>query len=102
MDKFGDELESFFANKTAIMSSETASAYETNKLAPFYSEDEDDKILAASAPNILKFLKKDSKKHHETFKMYLDDLGISYIEDHTLFFPEEHYTNSVWQLDDAE
>jgi hypothetical protein len=36
MDKFGEELESFFANKTAIMSPETAKAYETNKLAPFY------------------------------------------------------------------
>lgn len=56
------------------MSPETAQAYKTNKLAAFYSNDEDDKILAASAPSILKFLKKDSKKHHETFKIFLDDL----------------------------
>ncbi len=100
MDKFGEELESFFANKTAIMSPETAKAYETNKLAPFYWDNEDDKILAQSAPNIIKFLKKDSKKHHDTFKLYLDDLWISYVEDHTLFFPEGHYTNSVWEFID--
>lgn len=100
MDKFGEELESFFANKTWIMSPETAQAYKNNKLAVFYSDNEDDKILAASAPSILKFLKKDSKKHHETFKLYLDDLGISYVEDTTLFFPEGHYTNSVWEFVD--
>jgi histidyl-tRNA synthetase len=84
------------------MSPETAEAYKTNKLAVFYSQDEDDKILAASAPSILKFLKKDSKKHHEAFKMYLDDLEIPYIEDHTLFFSEGFYTNSIWQLDDSK
>ncbi len=100
MDKFGEELESFFANKTWIMSPETAEAYKNNKLAVFYSDNEDDKILAQSAPSILKFLKKDSKKHHETFKLYLDDLWISYTEDHTLFFPEGHYTNSVWEFID--
>jgi len=102
MDKFTEELESFFANKTWIMSPETASAYETNVLAPFYSCDEDDKILAQSAPNILKFLKKDSKNHHQTFKSYLDDLWIEYVEDHTLFFPETHYTNSVWEFIDED
>jgi histidyl-tRNA synthetase len=83
------------------MSPETAEAYKTNKMAVFYSQDEDDKILAQSAPPILKFLKKDSKKHHETFKMYLDDLGIPYTEDQTLFFPETFYTNSVWELNDS-
>jgi len=102
MDKYMEELESFFANKTSIMSPETAHAYSENHLAPFYSQDEDDIILAQSAPSILKFLKKDSKKHHETFKMYLDDLWIEYIEDHTLFFPESHYTNSVWEFRDEK
>lgn len=100
MEKYSEELESFFANKTSVMSPETFDAYQENKFAVFYSPDEDDKILAQSAPNILKFLKKDSKKHHETFKLYLDDLWIPYIEDHTLFFPEGHYTNSVWEFVD--
>ncbi len=102
MDKYYEELESFFENKVGVMSPETAEAYKTNKLAPFFSEDEDDRILAGSAPSIIKFLKKDSKKHHETFKMYLDDLWIEYVEDHTLFFSEGFYTNSIWQIDDSE
>jgi len=100
MDKYREELESFFANKTWIMSPETSELYSSNPMAPFYSTDEDDHILASSAPSVLKFLKKDSKKHHEAFKMYLDDLQIPYQEDHTLFFPEWHYTNSVWELID--
>lgn len=102
MDKYTQELESFFANKTWIMSPETAEFYKNNVFAVFYSENEDDKILAASAPSILKFLKKDSKKHHETFKLYLDDLSIPYVEDHTLFFSEWHYTHSVWEFIDTD
>jgi histidyl-tRNA synthetase len=102
MDKYYEELESFLANKLWVMSPETAAVYETNKFAVFHSQDEDDKILASSAPSILKFLKKDSKNHHEAFKMYLDDLGIPYTEDHTLFFPETFYSNSIWQLDDKD
>lgn len=102
MEKFLTELDSFFDNKTGVMSPETADAYKNDTLAVFYSDDEDDKILSASAPSILKFLKKDSKKHHEAFKMYLDDLNIPYTEDHTLFFKEGFYTNSIWQFDDTQ
>lgn len=88
MDKYKEELQNFFENKTQVMSPETAQAYKDNVCAPFFSKHEDDIILTQSAPSILKFLKKDSKKHHEAFKMYLDDLGIEYVEDHTFFFSE--------------
>ena len=85
------------------MSEHTRGLYESgNIFAPFYSKDEDDKILAESAPSIHKFLKKDNKARHEAFKMYLDDLEISYIEDHTFFLSEEYYTSTFWQFDDAE
>jgi len=100
MEKYFLELESFFENKTNIMSDPVKEQFKDNKLAVFLSEDEDDMILAKSAPSILKFLKKDSKKHHEDMKMYLDDLGIEYQEDPGLFFPETFYTNTIWQITD--
>jgi len=102
MEKYLLELESFFENKKWVMSDDTRIQFDTNKLAVFLSEDEDDTILASSAPSILKFLKKDSKKYHEDLKMYLNDLGIEYTQDHTLFFHEEFYTNSIWQIEDEK
>lgn len=102
MDKYFWELESFFANKKWIMSENIALLYETNPLAVFSSWEEDDRILASWAPSILKFLKKDSKKHYEDVKMYLNDLWILYEEDHTLFFSESFYTHTIWQIEDSE
>ena len=102
MDKFFEEIGSFLENKQGVMSETTQKLYKQNPLAVFSSSDEDDMILAQSAPSILKFLKKDSKQYHEAVKMYLDDLGISYEEDHTLFFSEWFYTNSIWQIEDNE
>jgi len=102
MEKFHLECESFFENKIWVMSEQTAKLYESNKLAPFFSDDEDDKILAQSWPSMLKFLKKDSKKHHEAVKMYLEDLSIPFVEDHTLFFSEGFYTNTIWQIENSE
>lgn len=100
MDKFYDEITNFFENKTGVMSPETLELYKKNPLAVFFSNDEDDKILAQSAPSILKFLKKDSKKHHDAVKMYLDDLWVPYEEDNTLFFSENFYNSTVWQFED--
>lgn len=102
MEKFTAELESFLANKTSVMSSETQEKYEKNKLAIFLSEDEDDQILAQSAPKITKFLKKDTKKHYEDVKMYLSDLWIEFVEDHTLFFSEGFYTHTIWQIENSD
>ncbi len=102
MEKYSQELQSFFENKKSVMSEQTADGYEYNVFAPFYGEDEDDRILAQSAPPITKFLKKDSQKNYQNFTMYLEDLGIDFIEDHTLFFPETYYTGVVWQIEDRE
>lgn len=101
MEKFLLEVESFFENKLAVMSEETKNNYEANKLAPFLSNDEDDIILAESAPKITKFLKKDSKKSYEGLKSYLDDLCIEYAEDSSLFFSETFYSGVIWQIEDA-
>jgi len=101
MEKYSLELANFFENKKQVMSEETAAAYENNVFAPFFSQDEDDKILASSAPSIVKFLKKDNKKHFEDFSLYLTDLDIPFIHDHTLFFQEGFYTNIVWKIEDS-
>ncbi len=102
MEKYREELAVFFENKISVMSPETQLAFAKNIYAPFFSSQEDDIILAQSAPSIIKFLKKDSKKHYEDMKLYLDDLAIPYVEDHTLFFQDGLYTNTIWKFEDAE
>jgi len=102
MEKYFEELSAFLENKAGVMSQDVQERMAENPLAIYFSEDEDDMILAASAPKISKFHKKDSKKYFEAFKMYLDDLEIDYREDAGLFFTETFYTGVVWQLEDEE
>ncbi len=99
MEKYFEELKAFLENKTSVMSKELQISYQEDPLQLFLSTDEDDKILAGSAPVVSKFLKKDSKKYYESLKWYLDDLGIEYVEDGTLFFSENFYTGGIWQFE---
>ncbi len=102
MVKYEEELQSFFENKKWVMSPETQEKYQTNVFAPFHSSHEDDIILAASAPSITNFFKKDSKKYYETLVSYLDDLDIPYKKDHTLFFDDWIYSHGIWQIENKK
>ncbi len=101
MEKYKQELAAFFENKKASMSPEIQGAFEKNMFSIFASRHEDDQILARSAPSIIGFLKKDSKKYYDDMKMYLDDLGVPYTQDHTLFFGEGYYSHMIWKFEDA-
>ncbi len=100
MTKFFEDLESFLANKWQVMSEWVQEIIANQPLALFLSEDEDDQILAQSAPQVTKFLKKDSKKYFELFKTYLEDLAIEFEENSSLFFPEGFYTGIIWKIQD--
>ena len=102
MTKFKEELSDFYANKKHLLTPEMQEMMEKNILSVFTSNQEDEKILAESSTPIQKFLKKDSKLHYEKVKEYLTDLGVPFIEDHTLFFQEEYYTNTVWTISTKE
>ena len=102
MEKYFEELIAFLENKTWVMSEKLKEVYQTDPLQLFRSTDEDDQILAGSAPSIIKFLKKDSKKYYESLKSYLDNLGIEYQEDPKLFFSEEIYTGWIWMFENEE
>lgn len=92
MEKYFEELVAYLENKRAVMSEKLQNCFETDPLELFRSTDEDDQILAGSAPSIIKFLKKDSKAYYTALKAYLDDLGIAYEENHQFFFSESFYT----------
>lgn len=96
MTKFKEHLHDFYENKKHILTPELQENMENNILSVFRSTNEDEKILAESTTPISKFLKKDSKAHFEKVKEYLTDLEVPFVEDHTLFFQEEYYSNTIW------
>ncbi len=96
--KYKEELESFYENKKHLLTDESKEILEKNPMLLLSSTDEDEKILASQAPSMIKFLKKDSKKHYASFKEYLDILEVPYEEDHTLIPKNDYNTNSVWEF----
>ncbi len=96
--KYKEELVSFYDNKKHLLSEEGLELLEKNPIELLSLKSEDEEVLAKSAPSIIKFLKKDSKAHHEKFKEYLDLLGIPYVEDHTLVSRYDYATNSIWEF----
>lgn len=96
--KYNEELQNFYANKKHLLDEDSLKLLEINPLLLLSSEKEDEKILALQAPNIINFLKKESKTHYVKFKEYLDLLKVPYIEDHTLIATNEYNTNSVWEF----
>ncbi len=96
--KYSEELQSFYENKKHMLSEKSLWLLESNPMLLLSSEDEDEQIIANQAPSMIKFLKKDSKLHHEKFKEYLDILEIPYKEDHTLVYENDYSTNSIWEF----
>ncbi len=98
MTKYREYLSDFYTNKQHLLTPETAEQIDDNILSVFHSDNEDEQILAWSTNPISKFLKKDSKAHFEKVKEYLTDLEVPFVENHTLFFKEEYYTNTIWTI----
>jgi len=62
------------------------------------STDEDEQILAKSAPLIEKSYKKDSKKDVIILKEYLEILGLEYTLDNTLFGDYDFNDGVIWEI----
>ena len=101
MQKYKEELQNFFENKTHLLSPKTQENMKKDILSVFESENEDEKILCQSTPLLEKFLKKDSTASYTSLKQYLDDLNIIYHENRFFFFPEDIYTGVIWRFIDV-
>ena len=100
--KYNEELESFYENKKHLLCEESLKLLKTNPMLLLSSEVEDEKILAAQAPSMIKFLKKDSKVHYAKLKEYLELLEIPYSENHTLVATNDYNTNTVWEMNSSD
>lgn len=98
MEKYKEELQNFYENKKHLLSQKTLDACGEQILRVFESQEEDEKILIQTTPDIGKFLRKDSKNDYTHCKQYLDDLGVKYIENRTFFYREDMYTGVIWRF----
>ena len=98
--KFFEALSDFYEWKKHLLTQESLKNLENNNLLELLKpKNEDEEILLSSAPKIKKYLKKDSKKHFEKLKEYLELLEIPYLEDENLFWDFDFITNTVWQFE---
>lgn len=100
--KYKEELVNFYSDKKHLLTDESLELLESNPMKILSSSDEDERILSEKAPNIMKFLKKDSKAHYTKFKEYLDLLWVEYIEDNTLIADNNYNTHTVWEFFEKE
>jgi histidyl-tRNA synthetase len=96
--KYREELQNFYSDKKQILSESSIELLDDNPEKIFLSEDEDDKILSSQAPDMIKFLKKDSKLHHNKFKEYLELLWIPFSENKSLVWNNDYETHSIWEF----
>jgi histidyl-tRNA synthetase len=95
-------LFNFYSDKKHLLTQESLELLDANPMQILSSEDEDEQILSKNAPNMTKFLKKDSKAHYAKFKEYLDLLEVPYTEDNTLIASNEYATHSIWEFRHSE
>ena len=100
--KYREELFNFYSDKKHLLTQESLELLDANPMQILSSEDEDEQILSKNAPNMTKFLKKDSKAHYAKFKEYLDLLEVPYTEDNTLIASNEYATHSIWEFRHSE
>ncbi len=96
--KFAEELKNFYEDKKHLLTEESKLDLEKNPLKLLKPKSEDEEILLEKAPKVIKFLKKDSKKHYEKLKEYLDILEVPYIEDTSLIWDYDYINNSIWEF----
>ena len=89
-----DYLEPFEAE----LSDDSKERLHKNPLRVLDSKDEKDKEIVANAPSILDYLTEDAKKHFETVKSLLNDLGIEYVIDSNMVRGLDYYNHTIFEI----
>ena len=98
IDKYKEKLTDFYSDKKHLLTEEGLKYLEDDILKLLSSTDEDEQILAKSAPLIEKSYKKDSKKDVIILKEYLEVLGLEYTLDNTLFGDYDFNDGVIWEI----
>jgi len=71
---------------------------DTNPLRLFDCKVESCQALLADYPPIIGFLSKENQEHHQVVCETLEELGVPYVEDHTLVRGLDYYTRTTFEI----
>jgi histidyl-tRNA synthetase len=100
--KYIDALRDYFIGKERALNDEDRAKIDTNPLRLLDSKDEDTQILVDMAPKFADFRTKEDIAYHKMMKECLDELGITYTENHKLVRGMDYYSQTVWEFWDKE
>lgn len=95
---YRDAVARFLIDHEAELCEECCSRAHTNPLRAFDCKKESCRAVMKEAPLITDALCEDCAQHYAAVKAYLDDAGISYIEDPTLVRGLDYYTRTVFEV----
>jgi histidyl-tRNA synthetase len=97
-EKYVADLKNFFIGKERGIPAEYRELIDRDPLQLFLIDDEDVQIICQLAPKIDQYWSEESKTYHEDLCEYLEELGISYKVNHTLFRRLPYYTETVFEF----
>ncbi len=98
---FVDALKDYFIGKERNLPEGDRERLALNPLRLLDSKEEDTQILLKSAPRLEQFLDEESTTYHSTLLEYLDELKISYTQNHSLVRGLDYYTQTVFEFWDS-
>lgn len=94
-----DDLKNFYFDKQRSMTDEAIKDYERGDLLKLLRyDDEDMQILAQLAPKLENYLSKEDKEQYEQLKAYLEELGVEYHENKSLFGSGLYNAQTVFEF----
>lgn len=94
-----EDLKNFYYDKQRSMTPEAMKDYERGDyLRLLQNDDEDMAILAQLAPKLENYLNAEDKEQYQHLKEYLDELGISYRENKSLFGADHYTAHTVFEF----
>ncbi len=97
-EKYKENLFDFYSDKKHLLTQKALELLENDIFKLFSSTDEEEQILAKSAPSIIKYYKKESKKEEKKAKEFLNLLDIEYIRDEKLFGDYDFNDWVIWEI----
>jgi histidyl-tRNA synthetase len=91
-------LKDHYVGKERSLCEDCKMRLKKNPLRLLDCKNEDCQILAELAPKMADYLDKESKDFHEELKSYLDELGISYVENPKLVRGLDYYSKTVFEF----
>ncbi|MCH8275971.1 MAG: histidine--tRNA ligase [Bacteroidetes bacterium] len=97
--KYREALTKYFEPYANDLSQTSRERLQSNPLRILDTKIERERELLSGAPTLLEFIDDDSRKHYESVKACLDDLGIVFEEDPFLVRGLDYYTRTAYELE---